>query len=88
MPDWIHCGDHACGRELQSRVDLENTYTGTHCIAEMIGYNGHTWVENAKDEWHPENPHYALSHEPHRTGRTIIEILTKANFNVNWKGSD
>jgi len=47
-PDWVTCGEHECSRELQSRVDLENTYTGTHNIAEMIGYNGHTWVENAK----------------------------------------
>ena len=87
-PDWVTCGDHECGRELQSRVDLENTYNGTHTIAEMIGHNGHTWVDNAKHEWHPENPHHAMFQELHKTSDTIIKLLTKANSDPNWKGGD
>ena len=85
---WIYCGDYACGRELQSRVDLENTYSGTHTVMEMIGHNGHTWVENTKEEWHPENPHDALFLEPHRTSQVTIELLNKANFDANWEGDD
>ena len=82
------CGDQDCYDELQSRVDLEDMNSKVYDAIRLLGLSGNKWAENAKKEWNPANPHYAMLHEVEKLKQRITSVLEKAEFAPPWEGKE